>query len=394
VTPSEHDTRTQTASERAARGGDVASQALNEALRVSFRLLKLAMVLVVLLFLTSGIFTVKQHERAFILRFGKVVKRTDPETGQPSAILKPDLHFAWPFLIDEVVRFPVQRELDLPVTSFWYTPPPTRPGARPKIPDSLSPEEAGYNLTADVNILHSRWLVTYSVSDPVQFCARLGDPAELGSNNPNSTLHRMLTHLAESAIIHTTARYNVDDAYRGRRSQLQDDVKRALMASLSRPEMDYGIEIKQVILETISPPAQTKRAFDDVTIAGEESRKKAEAARGYRDKVLTEARGQADRIRSEALAYKTRVVAEAEADASYMNDLLQQYPNNPRMLSHFLRQRLTEVIAEVLAEADEVYVLRSTGEVRLLLNRDPDAVREIIRRRSREAKKKAREKSR
>ena len=380
-----HQPQVQRPSERAALGGDVASQALNEALRVSFRLLKFAMVLVVLLFLGSGIFTVKQHERAFILRFGRVVERADPETRQPTPILKPDLHFAWPFLVDEVVRFPAQRELDLPVASFWYTPPAPAPGAPPTLPDSLSPELGGYNVTADVNILHSRWIVNYTVSDPVRFCTRLGDPAELASNQPNATIRKLLAHLTESAVIRTTARYQVDDAYRGRRSQLQEDVKRALTASLSGPSMDFGIQVNSVILEAISPPIQTKRAFDDVTIAGEESRKRAEAARGYRDKVITEARGQADRIRSEGMAYQTQVVAEAQADASYMNDLLQQYPTDRPMLSHFLRQRLTEVLAEVLAEADEVYVLRSAGEVRLLLSRDPDAVREIIRRRSQEA---------
>ncbi|HPD14869.1 MAG TPA: protease modulator HflK [Planctomycetota bacterium] len=373
----------QTATERAALSGDVASQALNEALRVSFRLLTLAMLLVALLFLGSGIFTVKQHERAFILRFGKPVLHRDAATGIETPVLGPGLHFAWPFLVDEVVRFPVQRELDLAVGSFWYleAPQPGKP-----VPESIAPGQGGYNLTGDVNILHSRWIVTYTVSDPVKFCANLADPAELASNSPGSRVRSLLTHLTESAVIHTMARYQVDDAYRGRRSQLQADVRKALMAQLKPPHPDYGIEINNVILEVVTPPVQTKRAFDDVTMAGEESRKAVEAAKGYFDKTITEAVGNADRRRSEALAYKTQVVAEAEADASYMSDLLKQYPNDRGMLSHFLSQRLIEVTREVLERAEEVYVVHTNGEVRLWLSREPEAVRQIIKWRSEEAK--------
>lgn len=373
----------QTAGERAALSGDVGSQALNEALRVSFRLLKLAMLLVALLFLGSGIFTVKQHERAFILRFGKVVTHTDPATGEETAILGPGLHFAWPFLIDEVVRFPVQRELDLPVASFWYVE-PSGPSKQP--PATLAPDQGGYNLTGDANILHSRWIVNYTVKDPVKFCEHLSDPAELASTEASATIRRLLTHLVESAVIRTLARYEVDDAYRGRRSQLQSDVKKALLAQIASAGTDFGIQINNVILEVITPPLQTKKVFDDVTMAGEESLKAQKAALGYAAKKVTEARGEADRILSEAKAYKTQVVSEAQADANYMSDLLKQYPGDRRALSHFLRQRLIEVLEEVLARAEEVYVLNTTGEVRLWFARDPEAVRQIIKWRSEEAK--------
>lgn len=379
--------RPQTTSERAALSGDVASKALNEALRVSFRLLKLAMALVVILFLGSGIFTVKQHEQAFILRFGKVVEFTDPLTGTRQQTLGPGLHFAWPFLIDEVVRFPVRRDLNLPVATFAANPPPATSTA---IPETLPPDRSGYNLTGDANILHSRWVVNYSITSPVKFCEKLGDPTELAGEETSSTLRKLLAHLTESAVIRTVARYPVDDAYRGRRDELRRDVKRALIAALE--SLDVGIQINEVILDAITPPVQTKKAFDEVTVAGEESRKLIEDARGYQKKTEAEAKGAAERIRNEAKAYATKVVAEAEADAGYMSELLKQYPGDRQKLSHFLRQRLNEVLTEVLKEADEVYLIKTTGEVRLWLSRDPDAVREIIKRRSEDDKKQEEEK--
>ena len=383
---SDHEHATQTTSERAALSGDVASQALNEALRVSFRLLKVAILLVAGLFLTSGIFTVKQHEQAFVLRFGRVVTYRDPETRQEKSIFGPGIHFAWPFLIDEVVRFPVQRDLDLLVESFWHAEQPRLPGQ--PAPEGIAPDAGGYNLTGDVNILHSRWIVTYSVADPVKFCANLADPAELAADKPTGSVRRLLTNLLEGAVIRTIARYPVDDAYRGRRAQLQNDVKRDLLAQLRT--LDAGIDVNNVILEVISPPVQTKKAFDDVTMAKEQSGKVIESARGYYESAITQSKGDASRIHSESQAYRTKVEAETQADASYMDTLLKQYPNDPTMLSHFLRQRLIEVLYEVLDAAEEVYVIKGTGddrqEVRLWLKREPGAVRDMMQRRAEQRK--------
>ncbi len=50
---------------------DAGSQALAEALRSSFAIVKFVMVLLVLVFLASGFFTVGPQERAIVLRFGK-----------------------------------------------------------------------------------------------------------------------------------------------------------------------------------------------------------------------------------------------------------------------------------------------------------------------------------
>jgi len=376
--------QSQTPTERAALGGDVASQALNEAFRVSFRILKLAMLLVVVLFLFSGVFTVGQHEQAFVLRFGRLV--TDREG---KAILGPGLHFAWPFLVDEVVRFPVMRDLGLPLDSFWYEEQPRELGRT--TPPGLAPDRGGYNLTGDVNILHSRWTVTYSIADPVKFFERLGDPADLARSQDEGPARRLLRALFNSIVIRTIARYPVDDAYGGKRQMLQDEVRQAVIAELDR--LDVGIKVSNVILEIITPPVQTKKAFDDVTNAREERGKLIEAARGYREKTVREAKGEAARTIAEAMAYKTRVVSQAKADASYMADLLKQYPDDRKMLNHFLRQRLIEVLTETLADADEVYVVDPRGgqqELRIYLNRDPRAMREVMKKRAEEEREKAR----
>ncbi|MDB6040116.1 MAG: hflK 1, partial [Verrucomicrobiales bacterium] len=52
---------------------DSGSQALSEALRSSFVIVKVIMVLLVIVFLGSGIYTVPSQKRAILLRFGKPV---------------------------------------------------------------------------------------------------------------------------------------------------------------------------------------------------------------------------------------------------------------------------------------------------------------------------------
>ncbi len=375
--------RSQTPSERAALGGDVASQALNEALRVSFRILKFAMLLVIVLFLFSGVFTVGQHEQAFVLRFGRLV--TDREG---KGVLGPGLHFAWPFLVDEVVRFPVMRDLSLPLDSFWHEEQPRELGRR--TPPGLAPDRGGYNLTGDVNILHSRWTVTYSIADPVKFFEKLGDPADLAPGKNAGPVKKLLRALFNSIVIRTIARYPVDDAYGGKREALSAEVEKALIAELDR--LDVGVRINDVILEVITPPVQTKKAFDDVTNAREERGKLVAAAEGYRAKTEREAEGEAARVVAEAMAYKTRIVAQAKADASYMASLLKQYPDDRQMLNRVLRQRLIEVLTEALSEADEVYVVAPGAggpqELRIYLNRDPQAMREVMKKRAEEEKEK------
>ena len=52
---------------------DAGSQALSEALRSSFAIVKVVMVILVLVFLASGFFTVGPQQRAIILRLGKPI---------------------------------------------------------------------------------------------------------------------------------------------------------------------------------------------------------------------------------------------------------------------------------------------------------------------------------
>ncbi len=93
---------------------DAGSQALAEALRSSFVIVKIVMMLMVVVFFFRGFFQVGPQEKAVILRFGKPVGE-----GQ-KALLTSGLHWSLPYPIDEVVRIPITEIQKVSSNNGWY----------------------------------------------------------------------------------------------------------------------------------------------------------------------------------------------------------------------------------------------------------------------------------
>src|SRR6266498_2654352 len=114
---------------------DTGSEALAEALRGSFRVLQIVMVLLVVLFLGSGMFTVGPSEKAIILHLGKPVGEGN------QALLGAGWHWAWPYPIDEVVKVPITEIQQLRSTIGWFaqTPEQEAMDQEPPAGNSLNP---------------------------------------------------------------------------------------------------------------------------------------------------------------------------------------------------------------------------------------------------------------
>ena len=144
---------------------DAGSQALAEALRSSFAIVKVLMVLLVLLFLASGFFTVGPQERAILLRFGRPVGEGE------KALLLPGLHWSFPYPIDESIKVSISGLQQVRSTVGWYalTPEQELSGIEPPAGGPLNPVVDGYALTADANIIHTRATLTYRIKDPIRY---------------------------------------------------------------------------------------------------------------------------------------------------------------------------------------------------------------------------------
>ena len=129
----------------------------------------------VIVFIASGVFTVKPNQVAIILRFGKAVGVGSEQ------LLKPGLHWAWPYPIDEIVPVQVGEAHTITSTAGWYyqAPEEVAVDAPPQAKGQLQPGVDGYTLTGDGNIIHVRATLTYRITDPISYVFNFANATNL-----------------------------------------------------------------------------------------------------------------------------------------------------------------------------------------------------------------------
>jgi membrane protease subunit HflK len=337
---------------------DASSQALSEALRSSFVIVKIVMVVLLIVFLGSGFFTVGPQERALVLRFGKPVGQgTD-------ALLKPGFHWSFPYPIDEHVIVSISGIQKVTSTVGWYatTPEAELAGTEPGPGPSLNPAVDGYLLTADGNVVHARATLDYNIADPVKYVFGFED----GSNAVQSVLN--------NALLHAASRYKVDDILRQDVIGFSEAVRRRATDLLA--QQDLGVVVQQCVVRAI-PPRQLKDAFDGVLRAEVNRSKVLNEARSYENQVLSKASADAQSILNLAESDRARVVNEVASQAERFRELLPQYQRNPDL---FYQQRFTEAMGRSLTNLQgKIFVAQDPSgkskELRLLLNREPPKIR-------------------
>jgi membrane protease subunit HflK len=90
-----------------------------------------------------------------------------------------------------------------------------------------------------------------------------------------------------------------------------------------------GIQITQVQLQKVDPPAQVIDSFRDVQAALSDQDRFQNEAQTYANKVVPEARGRAAKITQDAEAYREQTVAEATGQASRFLQVYEEYKKAP-----------------------------------------------------------------
>jgi len=349
---------------------DLAHQSLKDALKISFRILQIAMTIVVISFLCSGIYVVNQHESAMVLRFGKVI-------GTPADRIKTaGLHWAWPYPIDKIVKIPTSRIQSLTITDFQYfertrsskTSPPYENSHQRKnrhrhknsllIPaKSLKPGIDGYIICGDVNIVHANWVLRYKIVDPYYYHLNIQDETKL------------LRTIFNNSVIATANGLDVDTVLRKGIEEFRRKVENRTQAFLRK--IVCGIELQRIDIEKVNPPQQVTKAFEDVIQAEQEHSQKINEAKSFAARLCNEAQGNASKILSQAEAYRTNTIEETKSDAQYIEEIIEEFNNNPEMFMFLAHQ---QVLKNVLSKVESKYIFDTTEnrkrELRLLLNKN------------------------
>ncbi len=334
---------------------DSGAQALSEALHSSFNIVKLLMAALAIIFVASRIFTVKPNQVAIILRFGK------PVGAGSERLLKPGLHWAWPYPIDEKVFVPVGEAHTITSTAGWYyqTPGEEAAGAKPQAKGVLQPGVDGYTLTGDGNIIHVRATLTYRITDPLSYVFNFADPTNL------------LQHVLDNALFYASARFTADDAIYKNKAAFQETLLARVNEVIARLNLGATVEPREVRTE---PPIDVAQAFDNVIRAQNQGDIKIQEAQTYARGATNKAAGDASVIFRDGVTRSNYLVTTIAAEARSFEDLLPRYRSNPEL---FQKRLLAETLERVLTNAQfkQFVPERADGklwELRLQLSKDPE----------------------
>jgi membrane protease subunit HflK len=298
-----------------------------QGLDVGLKMFRWVIVLMLLLFLCSGVTQVESEGVGLQMRFGRL-------QGPPH---EPGLVLALPYPVDQVVQVPTNQEGEVEIKEVWKKV-STLAGQ-----DKIDPTVEGYCLTGDQNIVQAQLVAKYKIVDPVRF--------KLWFTEPEQILHDIVL----AATAHTIANWRVDDALRLQRS-LSDasDVTESLAETVRERAqrrlevLRVGMRLLAIEFKEIHPPRHVVAAFRDVQSAKIEIETLQREAEGFRASEIPKAEAAMNRMVQEAVAYRNSERAKATAELTIFKDLYSEYEKNPLLVrQRILMETFDEVIGNV-----------------------------------------------
>lgn len=272
--------------------------------------------------LLSGLYRVGADEQGVVLRFGEWV-RTE----------QPGLRYHLPAPIETVLLPQVTRVNRIEV-GYRSTGTARVPGNS----DRDVPDES-LMLTGDENIIDIDFAVLWQIKDAGQYLFKIRDP------------EMTVKKAAESAMREVIGRTDIQPALTEARQQIETSTRQLLQGMLD--EYQAGIEILQVQLQKVDPPSAVIDAFNDVQRARADRERLSNEAEAYRNDISPRARGEAERLIQEASAYREQVVSLAQGDAQRFLSVYDAYMTAPDVTT---RRLYTETMEEVLRGTNKIIV--------------------------------------
>jgi membrane protease subunit HflK len=266
----------------------------------------------------TSYYQIEPEEVGLVTRLGKYISASNP-----------GLHFKLPLGIDQVIRIPVKRQLK---AEFGFR--TARAAVKTEYTTNEDTEREAAMLTGDLNVAQVEWIVQYKIRDPKMYVFNV--------RNPIVTLRDM----TEAAMRRVVGDHSVTEVLTVGREQVQLQTKAALQELCNRYEI--GIEVLQLVLQDVNPPAPVRESFNEVNQALQEKERAINQAWAKYNSVIPEARGKAQQSIEAAEGYATARVNEAQGDVAKFVALQEVYAKAPKVT----RARLyLERIAEVYPKA-------------------------------------------
>ncbi len=279
------------------------------------------------LWLATGFYRVQPDEEGVVMRFGAFDRIT--QSGL-------NYHLPWP--VESVLRPAVTRINRVDI------------GYRSGSADSASPtgdiSVESLMLTGDENIIDINAAVFWRIRDAKAYL--------FATRNPAITVKSA----AESVMREVIGRTPIQPALTDARAQIEASVMAGVQAILD--QYGSGVEITQVQLQRVDPPAAVIESFRDVQRANTDADRMRNEAESYHNDIVPRARGEAARLTAEADATRQANIVEATGESQRFLSILQAY----RAAKSVTVQRLyIETMQEILTKTPTTIVDAGTAGV-------------------------------
>jgi membrane protease subunit HflK len=269
----------------------------------------------------SGFFRVEPDELGLVMRFGKYIRDA-----------KPGLNYHIPYPIESVEMVKVTRVNRIDIGMRLVE--DLRRGTQMRD----VPEES-LMLTGDENIVDVDFAVFWVVKPQGAGAYRFN------ISNPEGTVKAV----AESAMREVVGRSDIQPILTGARQNIETGVAELMQKTLD--SYNSGIQITQVQMQKVDPPAQVIDSFRDVQAARADGERAQNEAQTYANRVIPEARGRSAQITQSAEAYREQTVAEAKGQAARFSKVYDEYKKAPDVT----RQRLyLETMERLFGGTDKI----------------------------------------
>ena len=297
--------------------------------------------IIAVVWLATGVYTVGPEEQGALRTFGRFV-----------AIADQGLHWHWPSPIGvrNIVPVTNTRRLELGFRSAA--------NGTSTTPVQIESEM----ITGDENIVDVQAVIQYRISNLRSFLFEVDDPGDpdrgVAAGLPEG---ETLRDIAETAVRQVVGARNIDDVLTTEKEQVQASVLEK-MRQLSR-DYNTGIDILQVLLQNVNPPAEVQDAFEDVVRAREDRERDINLAEAYKASQIPQATGAAAQIVEEADGFKRGRIERARGEAEGFEAILSSYEISPNVT----RTRLyLEALERILAGTSKIVINSGSNALPLL----------------------------
>ncbi|HEY6256348.1 MAG TPA: FtsH protease activity modulator HflK [Xanthobacteraceae bacterium] len=291
----------------------------------------------------TGVFTVNPDELGIVLRFGHYVWDA-----------KPGLNYHLPYPIETALTPKVTRVNRIDIG--MRTVDDLRRGST-----SRDVPEESLMLTGDENIVDVDFSVFWLIKPDGagDYLFNLQQPEGTVKAVAESAMREVIGHseITGAAVSGPQAAGGAAGSIlTGARGSIETSVQELMQKTLDN--YGAGIQITQVQLQKVDPPAQVIDSFRDVQAALSDAERAQNEAQTYANRVVPEARGRAAQITQAAEAYKQQTVAEATGQTSRFLKVYDEYKKAPNVT----RERMYLETMERLFNGTDKIILDSGGQ--------------------------------